>query len=517
MTSSCSRNSSREAWKWCMSLAERCTNMRQLKAIHAIFITHGLHHNNYALSKLISFSALSPSGSLPYATLLFLHSPSPPNSFIFNTLIRSHAPRHPSAALRLFLSMLRHHPHLRPDHHTFPFALSACANLPSLVSGLQLHSTLLKNGLAASDPLVQAALLRMYAQTSSLPDARRLFDEIPHRDRDPTLWNILINGYLRFGDASEAVRLFGEMVASDVAPDCFCVATGVAACAHLGALQQGAWIHEYAKRHGFMADVFIGTSLVDLYSKCGCLDRALEVFDEMPSRNVFSWAAMVGGFAMHGFAKEALHCLERIEEEDGLRPDGVVLLGVLTACSHAGLEEEGRRLLTNMEREYGVAPKHEHYSCMVDLLCRAGRLYEALELVREMPMRPLASVWGTMLSGSRIHGNVELAELAADELLKLEGDGIVEEDDGVYVQLSNVYLSARRREDARRVRKMMGSRGIKKTPGCSVIEVDGKANEFVVGDEAHPLRLHIQSMLKLLYHNIIHLSELGNQLEPYMV
>lgn len=266
-----------------------------------------------------------------------------------------------------------------------------------------------------------------------------------------------------------------------------------------------------------MDDVFIGTSLVDMYAKCGCIDRAVDVFDEMPSRNVFSWAAMVGGFAMHGLAKEAIRCLERMEEEDGLRPDGVVLLGVLSACSHAGLEEEGRRLLTSMEKKYGVAPKHEHYSCRVDLLCRAGQLYEALELVREMPMKPLASVWGTLLSGSRIHGNVELAELAAEELLRLEGDGIVDEDDGVYVQLSNVYLSVKRREDARRVRTMMGSRGIKKTPGCSVIEVDGQANEFVAGDEAHPLRLHIHSMLKLLYHNIVHLSELGHQLQPPMV
>lgn len=300
---------------------------------------------------------------------------------------------------------------------------------------------------------------------------------------------------------------------SDVSPDEFCVTTGLAACAHSGALQQGVWIHEYAKRQGFLDDVFVGTSLVDMYAKCGCIDRAVEVFEEMPKRNVRSWAAMIGGFATHGFAGDAFQCVERMKKEDGLRPDGVALLAVLTACSHAGLKEEAQHLLTSMEVRYGVVPKHEHYSCMVDLLCRAGRLEEALELVKEMPMKPLASVWGTLLSGSRIHGNVELAEMAAEELLRLEQDGNADEDEGVYVQLSNVYLSARRQEDARRVRKMIGSRGIKKTPGCSAIEVDGKVSEFVSRDEAHPSRLQIQRMLKLLYHNIIHLTEEGQEIE----
>ncbi|KAL5973644.1 hypothetical protein ACLOJK_030298 [Asimina triloba] len=502
MSDSRSRGNSYHAWNRCMSLARTCSNMRQLKAIHAIFTVHGIHINTYAISKLIAFCALAPSGSVSYASLLFHRTPSR-NSFIYNTLIRAYSrSTQPHRALVYFRLMLDEMPEtgVIADQHTFPFVLAACAGIPSASAGEQIHATIFKNGLAASDNLVQTALARMYVETCLLGSARKLFDEIP--ERDAVLWNVVMNGYLRSGIAHETLALFRDMLVSDTEPDGFCIATGLAACAHSGALQQGIWMHELAKRNGYMDDIFIGTSLVDMYAKCGCIDKAVAAFEDMKERNAFSWAALISGLAMHGFAKEAILCLERMQEEDGLHPDGVVLLGVLTACSHAGLKEEGYSLLGSMEKCYGVAPKHEHYSCMVDLLCRAGQLDEALALVWKMPTKPLASVWGTLLSGSRILRCVELAELAAKELLELERDGGAQEDDGVYVQLSSVYLCARRQEDARRVRNMMGSRGIKKTPGCSIIEVDGKVNEFVAGDEAHPLQLQIHKMLYLLHDHI---------------
>ncbi|XP_042510667.1 pentatricopeptide repeat-containing protein At3g28660-like isoform X2 [Macadamia integrifolia] len=365
------------------------------------------------------------------------------------------------------------------------------------VSRKQVHSWVFKDGLASSDGHIQTALVRFYAENGFLIDARKVFDEIPNRD--VIQWNVLMNGYLRFGFASEGLDVFRSMLLSGILPDEFCVATALTACAQSGALQQGIWIHEYIKKtKGFAMDFFVGTALVDMYAKCGCIDKAVEAFEEMPKRNVFSWAAMIGGFALHGFAREALHCLQRMQEVDGLRPDGVVLLGVLTACTHAGLIEEGRLLLDSMEAVYGVAPKHEHYSCTVDLLCRAGRLDEALELIKRMPMKPLASVWGSLLSNCKSHGNVELAELAVEELLANK------EDDGAYVQLSNIYLGARRPNDARRIRMMIGDKGIKKTPGSSVIEVNGVVNEFVAGDVGHYLRHEIHEMLNLLSSHVIH-------------
>ncbi|KAF6140695.1 hypothetical protein GIB67_013988 [Kingdonia uniflora] len=217
--------------------------------------------------------------------------------------------------------------------------------------------------------------------------------------------------------------------------DKFCVAIGIAACAHSGALRQGMWIHEYIRKRGlFREDLFVGTALVDMYAKCGCIKRSVEVFEGLFKRNEYSWSAMIGGFALHGLANQAIFSLERMVKEDGVCPNGVVLLGVLAACTHAGLEEEGIDLLEHMEGRYGVVPKHEHYSCTVNFLCRAGRLDKALELIRRMIMKPFASVWGALLSAYSIKGNVELAELAAKELLDLEpSNGVGVGKDSTYV------------------------------------------------------------------------------------
>ena len=359
----------------------------------------------------------------------------------------------------------------------------------------------MKNGLGSLDCHVQTALIRFYVMCKVMGDARKVFDEIPLRDFFH--WNALMDGYVRCGLASEALNAFRDMMGFGVEPDEHCATTAIKACTHLGALSCGNWIHEYVnKRKGFESCVFVATALVDMYAKCGCLDMAVEVFEKMSKRNVFSWAAMVGAFAVHGHAKRAMHCLERMQLEDGLKPDGIVLLGVLTACTHSGLQMEGRFLLNNMEARYGVSPKHEHYGCMVDLLCRAGQLSEAYELIRKMPMKPLASVWGALLSGCRIHNDVDLAELAVKELELLENEDKAGQD-GVYVQLSNIYLAAQRSKDAVRVRKMIGDGGISKTPGWSMIEVDGKANEFVSGDSAHKYRAQIGAMLHLMFSDLV--------------
>lgn len=479
-----------------MSLAQRCANMRQLKAVHAIFISHGLHLHNYAVSKLIAFCALSDSGNLRYASLMF-DQIEMPNSYIYNTLVRAYSrSSQPRWALHYFQLMLDKTSDVVPDHHTFHFVLLACVNGGWVLEGKQIHDWLVKNGMVLLDGHVQTALIRLYFECKVIDDARKVFDEIPCRDL--IQWNVTMNGYIWCGLACEALKLFRHMLVCGIELDDYCTATGLSACTHLGAFWQGKWIHEYVKkRKGFESDVFIGTALVDMYAKCGFLDMAVEVFEGMPKRNVFSWAAMIGGFAVHGHATEAIRCLERMHVDDKLRPDEIVLLGVLMACSHAGLQKDGQFLLDNMETQYGISPKHEHYSCVVDLLCRAGQLREALVLIRRMPMKPEASVWGALLNGCRISNNVELAEFAVKELLLLENADMTEED-GAYVQLSNIYLAARRSEDALRIRKMIGGRGMKKTPGCSMIEVDGKVNEFVSGDVSHSHRVEICAMLVLL-------------------
>ncbi|XP_010554025.1 PREDICTED: putative pentatricopeptide repeat-containing protein At3g28640 [Tarenaya hassleriana] len=488
-----------QSWKSLIAAAERCVTVRQIKEAHAVFIAHGVHRNTYAISKLLTaFVPLSNVDKhLPYVSLVF-HSIETRNSFVYDTMIRiSSRSSHPHLGIRFFRLMLEEDgDFVAPSNLTFHWVLVSCLSSCLFSTGRQIHCCVIKNGILASDGHVQTGVLRLYAEDKELREARKVFDEIPYRD--VVKWDVLMNGYVRCGLASEGLRVFREMLVSGTEPDKFCVTTALKVCAQAGALAQGKWIHDLVKRKkGFETDVFIGTALVDMYAKCGCIEMAVEVFKKLSKRNVFSWAAMIGGYAVYGYARKAIMCLERMEKEDAIKPDGVVLLGVLGACAHGGLLEEGRSLLNNMEARYGITPKHEHYSSIVDLMCRAGQLNEAFDLIERMPMTPLASVWGALLNGCRTHKNVELAEIAVKNLLDLE-KGNADEEEAALVQLSNIYFSVQRSEEASKIRRMIGQKGIKKAPGCSVLEVDGNVNEFVSGDGSHPNLLQIHTMLQLL-------------------
>ncbi|XP_020091673.1 putative pentatricopeptide repeat-containing protein At3g28640 [Ananas comosus] len=459
-------------WQQCEALLlHRRSGAAEPRAAHALLATAGLlrHRPDLALLSLNSLlRSLSPT----------LHLSLP----LFRYMLSSSSSSSSSSSLP------------PPDHHTFPFALSACVSHASLVPGAQLHAVVLKNGLSPADHFVQTALLRLYSRLPHL--ARHLFDETPHRD--PVHYDVLMTSYLRSDLSSHALRLFRHMLDAGIAPDSFVLTTALTACAHSGALDQGIWIHRYLSSTGpeFLADTFIGSALVSMYAKCGCIKESINVFAAVPNRNTHMWAAMVGAFASHGLARDAIACLDRMQHEDGLRPDAIVLLCVLTACAHSGLVEFGLALLAAMRTRYNVPPVHEHYSCAVDMLCRVGRLDDAAELIKTMPMKPKESVWGSVLTGCRTYGNVVLAETAVAELNKLAAGEA--DDEGVYVQLSNIYLNANRKDDARRIRKLIGSRGVKKAAAVSAIEVDGAVSSFVAGDQAHPLRVEIWGVLDML-------------------
>ncbi|GAA0148701.1 hypothetical protein LIER_08073 [Lithospermum erythrorhizon] len=286
-----------------------------------------------------------------------------PNSFIFNTLISAYSrSSQPHKAIHYFNLMLTNMLgfgtfSLVADHHTFPYVIIACANLGLVVEGGKIHCWVLKNGLGSFDCHVQTALLRLYVSCKALGDARKVFDEIA--EKDTVHCNVLISGYLKCDMGLDGLEVFRNMLVMGIEPDEFCVTTGLAACSKLGALEQGKWIHEYIrKRNMLLKDVFVGTALVDMYAKCGCIDMALEVFESKPRSNAVSWAAIIGGLGTHGDAKRAIGCLRRMYVEDNIRPDGIVLLGVLTACAHAGLHKEGQFLLDKMVELYGVRPEH---------------------------------------------------------------------------------------------------------------------------------------------------------------
>lgn len=292
-------------------------------------------------------------------------------------------------------------------------------------------------------------------------------------------WNSIITGFVQGGRAKEAVEFFQEMqsLSGDdvVRPDKITIASVLSACANLGAIDLGNWVYGYLMRSGLECDVVIGTALVDMYGKCGCVDRAYSVFKEMPKKDTMAWTAMISVFALHGYAKEAFNTFEEMESEC-VKPNHVTFVGLLSACAHSGFVEKGRWCFDMMRRVYLMEPQVHHYACMVDILSRAGLFDEAEGLIRSMPMKPDVFVWGALLGGCQMHGNVELGEKIALYLIDLEPLNHV-----FYMNLCDIYAKAGKYDDVKRIRVLMKERSIKKEmPGCSLVEVDGTVHEFSV-------------------------------------
>lgn len=404
-----------------------------------------------------------------------------------------------------------------PDEVTMIAMISLCAQVKDLSLGREFHCFIEENKLKLTVPLSNAlmdmyvkcgnlesaqtifdnmtektaiswtTILGGYAKYGYLNKARNLFDEMPEKNVIP--WNALIGGYVQSKCGKEALALFSEMQANGIKPDEVTMVNCLSACSQLGALEVGVWIHHYIEKHNLSMNVALGTSLVDMYAKCGNINRALEVFREMPKRNSLSWTAIVCGLAFHGHAQDALAFFSEMVD-NGLKPDDVTFLGVLTACCHGGLVEAGRRFFSWMRSEFNIQPQLKHYSCMVDLLGRAGLLEEAVELINGMPMEADAAIWGSLFFACKVHRNMSLGEKVALELLKLDPY-----DSGNYVLLANMYGEANMWEEAGKVRKMMRRKGVEKTPGCSSIEVNGIVNEFTVRDKSHPQAKRVHECL----------------------
>ncbi|KAJ4851263.1 hypothetical protein Tsubulata_019952 [Turnera subulata] len=320
------------------------------------------------------------------------------------------------------------------------------------------------------------AMIHAYIKAGELVAARMLFDEM--EERNVISWSIMIDGYVSHGNAVEALNMFRLMLCQGIRPDKISVVGAISACAQLGALDQGRWLHMYIKKHKIAMDLVVQTALIDMYAKCGSLDEARYMFSCMSERNIVSWNAMIVGLGMNGFGEEALEYFASLTRE-GIPMDDLIFLGVLTACSHAGLVTQGLHIFYQMTNSYKIEPKQEHFNCLVDLLGRAGVLDQALEILDTMPMKPSLTLWGSLLLACRIHKNVALAQVVVDRLVELKAD-----DSGVYILLSNICADAGRWEDAIKAREQMKNRKVKKEAGKSVIEVDGDVHEFVSGEKS---------------------------------
>ncbi|GLT99538.1 hypothetical protein SLE2022_169730 [Rubroshorea leprosula] len=473
-----------------LKFLEKCKTLDKLKQIHSQMITSGLSLHTYPLSRLLLFSSTL---DLSYALTIFNQIPNP-TIFLFNTLISSLTTHHKNqthVAFSLYSRVLGNGT-LKPNAFTYPSLLKACGSRPWVRHGRALHAHILKFLGFEYDGFVQAALLNFYANCGKLGLARYLFDEIC--EPDLATWNSILSAYAHsastggFGrisseDASlsvEVLDLFCEMQKSQVRPSEVTLVALISACADLGAFSQGSWAHAYVVKSHLSLNRYVGTALIEMYSKCGRLDLALQLFDQLPQRDTLCYNAMIGGFAIHGYGHRALELYQRMHVQR-LFPDDVTFLVTMCACSHVGLVEEGCKIFESIKEIYGMEPTVEHYGCLVDLLGRAGRLLEAAEKVRTMPMKPNAVLWRSLLGAARIYGNLEIGEVALKHWIELES-----ETSGNYVLLSNMYASIDRWEDVKRVRESMKDLGVNKAPGSSLVEVNDAMHEFLMGDKTHP-------------------------------
>lgn len=485
---------------------ESCSSVSELKQFHAQFIKLGLQFDNDAMGRIIKISAISNFGDFSYALKVFDLLPHP-DAFIYNTVFRGYLSCHyVKDCILMYCEMMKRG--VWPNKFTFPPVIRGCSVGNGVEEGRQIHGQVLKFGFV-DDGFCQNNLIHMYVSFGCLEEARRVFDTMGRRDsvsmttlisgyaksgfvdearevfelvteKSSVLWNAMIAGYVQSDRFHEAFVLFDRMRKEEVELDKYVAASMLSACTGLGALEQGEWIHEYIKRSGIDVDPKLATTIIDMYCKCGCLDKAFEVFNGLPVKGISSWNCMIGGFATHGKGEAAIELLKLMEREK-VEPDYITFVSILSACAHSGLVEEGQYYFHYMTEVYGIEPGKEHFGCMVDLLGRAGKLEEAKGIVNDMPMAPDVGVLGALLGACRIHGNIELAEDIGRRVIELEP-----QNSGRYVLLANLYANAGRWEDVANVRKLMNDRGVKKAPGFSLIEFEGVVNEFIAGGRAHP-------------------------------
>ncbi|XP_071696456.1 pentatricopeptide repeat-containing protein At4g16835, mitochondrial [Rutidosis leptorrhynchoides] len=322
------------------------------------------------------------------------------------------------------------------------------------------------------------AMVTGYMKSRKVDLAEKVFDEMP--ERNLVTWNTMVSGYVENGRAGDGLKLFRTMVETGVKPNPSTMSSVLLGCSNLSSLKLGKQVHNFMIKSPLSLHTMVNTSLISMYCKCGELDAARELFLEMSRKDVVTWNAMISGYAQHGEGKKALLLFDNMKK-DGVKPDWITFIGVLTACNHAGFVNLGIKYFDSMQKVYMIKPKPDHYTCMVDLLGRAGKLLDALEIINSMPFKPHPAIFGTLLGACRVHKNLELAEYAARNLLVCDASSAA-----AYVQLANVYAAMSKWESVSKVKRLMKDNKVIKFPGYSWIEIKNCVHEFRSGDRIHP-------------------------------
>lgn len=362
-------------------------------------------------------------------------------------------------ALGFFYSMQRNYG-LSPDGFTFGTVLSACGNLARLKQGKEVHAKVITAG-TFGNVVVESSLVDMYGKCGSVVESHRVFDRMTKKNS--VSWSALLGGYCQKGDFDAVIELFRVMEEVNL----YSFGTVLRACAGLAAVRHGKEVHCQYLRKGGWRDVIVESALVDLYAKCGCIDFAHRIFVQMPLRNSISWNSMICGFAQNGRGGEAIRIFSEMIE-DGTKPDYISFIGVLFACSHTGLVDQGQKYFALMTEDYRIKPGIEHYSCMVDLLGRAGQIEEAEDMIQKADFRDDSSLWAALLGACTSCTNSSVAERVAKKMMELEPKYHLS-----YVLLANAYRSVGRFDDALKTWRLMQDRGVeKKMPGKSWIDIN---------------------------------------------
>ncbi|CAL0323903.1 unnamed protein product [Lupinus luteus] len=413
-------------------------------------------------------------------------------------------------AVMLFQKMLLEG--FSPEGTTLSCILPAIGQLEDAVMGAQVHGYVIKQGLEI-DKFVVNSLLDMYGKCGCAFEMSRVFDEADQteicflnafltglsrnglvdtalevfeqfKDEGMELnvvtWTSMIASCSQNGKDLEALEFFRKMQADGVEPNAVTIPSLIPACGNISALMHGKEIHCFSLRKGLFDDVYVGSALIDMYAKCGRIQLSRRCFDIMSAPNLVSWNAVMSGYSMHGKAKETIEMFHMMLQR-GKKPDRISFTCVLSACAQNGLTEEGWQYFNSMSKEHGMEAKMEHYACMVTLLSRVGKLEEAYSIIKEMPYEPDACIWGALLSSCRVHHNLNLGEIAAKKLFLLEPD-----NPGNYILLSNIYASKSMWDEVNRIRDVMKSKGLRKNPGYSWIEIGRKVHTLLAGDKSHP-------------------------------
>ncbi|KAL3649315.1 hypothetical protein CASFOL_005718 [Castilleja foliolosa] len=458
------------------SILRTCTSVGAIdlgKQVHTQVIKTGFQPNVYVCSVLIDMYAKHR--ELETALKIFRRLDE--DDIVSWTAMIAGYTQHDmfAEAIRLFEEMQERG--IRSDNIGLASVISACAGIQALNQGRQIHSQSIVSGYS-SDISIGNALVCLYARCGCVLEAKLAFEKI--NPKDNVSWNGLISGFAQSGNNEEALKVFSRMIQAREEANMFTYGSAVSASANLTKKSLGKQIHGRIIKTGYDRETEVCNVLVTLYAKCGCLNDAKMVFVEIPHRNEVSWNAMITGYSQHGYGRQAIELFEDMKILK-IMPNHITFVGVLTACSHVGLVDEGLSYFNSMHEKHGLLPRQEHYACVVDVLGRAGQICRARAFVESMPIKPDAMVWRTLLSACTVHKNKEIGELASKNLLELEP-----KDSATYVLMSNMYAVTGKWENRDRARRLMRDRGVKKEPGRSWVEVKDSVHAFFVGDRLHP-------------------------------